>query len=183
MLDRPGLPPAESSVKLRKPGSPRSTRRWPARSAAELSPLFVADSHWRNLFGISWHFATFSGNATVVAELLARVGRGRRRGISASTRRARAARRRWSAAATSSRRSLPSRPSTARAIGAVRLLREADGAVATPGRFRPRSISMPICAARDGGRRDIPRPRFRRPRLARAAAGRRAPTTTAIPTC
>ena len=32
----------------------------------------MADSHWRNLFGISWYFATFSGNATVVAELLAR---------------------------------------------------------------------------------------------------------------
>src|SRR5689334_17371065 len=42
------------------------------RSAAELSQLFVADSHWRNLFGLSWHFATFSGNAKVTAELLAR---------------------------------------------------------------------------------------------------------------
>ena len=72
MLDRPGVPLAEA---LRE-----TTERWieafgaalARRSAAELSALFVADSHWRNLFGISWYFATFSGNATVVAELLAR---------------------------------------------------------------------------------------------------------------
>jgi putative flavoprotein involved in K+ transport len=72
MLDRPGVPLAEA---LRE-----STERWieafgaalARRSAAELSALFVADSHWRNLFGISWYFATFRGNATVVAELLAR---------------------------------------------------------------------------------------------------------------
>lgn len=41
-------------------------------NAARLSELFDADSHWRNLFGISWYFATFSGNAVVVSELLAR---------------------------------------------------------------------------------------------------------------
>ena len=72
MLDRPGAPLADA---LRE-----TTERWidafnaalAGRSAAGLSALFVADSHWRNLFGISWHFATFSGNATVVAELLAR---------------------------------------------------------------------------------------------------------------
>jgi putative flavoprotein involved in K+ transport len=45
--------------------------------AARLSQLFEADSHWRNLFGISWYFATFSGNATVVRELLARVAEAR----------------------------------------------------------------------------------------------------------
>jgi len=73
MLDRPGAPLADT---LRE-----TTERWieafgaalAGRSAGELSALFVADSHWRNLFGISWHFATFSGNATVVTELLARV--------------------------------------------------------------------------------------------------------------
>ena len=72
MLDRPGVPPADA---LRD-----TTERWieafdaalAGRSADQLSALFVADSHWRNLFGISWHFATFSGHATVVAELLAR---------------------------------------------------------------------------------------------------------------
>ena len=72
-------------MKLRKPGLPRSTRRWQARSAAELSQLFVADSHWRNLFGLSWHFATFSGNATVVAELLARSAEAGARGFRIDT--------------------------------------------------------------------------------------------------
>jgi putative flavoprotein involved in K+ transport len=72
MLDRPGVPLADA---LRD-----TTERWieafdaalASRSASALSALFVADSHWRNLFGLSWYFATFSGNATVVAELLAR---------------------------------------------------------------------------------------------------------------
>src|SRR5882757_8831395 len=72
MLDRPGL--------LREESYRETTEAWLAafdaalanRSAAELSQLFVADSHWRNLFGLSWHFATFSGNAAVAAELLAR---------------------------------------------------------------------------------------------------------------
>ncbi len=27
-----------------------------------LTELFLPDSHWRNLFGISWQFATFSGS-------------------------------------------------------------------------------------------------------------------------
>jgi len=31
--------------------------------------LFLPDSHWRNLFGISWQFATFSGNETLCREL------------------------------------------------------------------------------------------------------------------
>ncbi len=43
-----------------------------ARSEAALSELLAADSHWRNLFGISWLFATFSGKAAVVRELLRR---------------------------------------------------------------------------------------------------------------
>lgn len=43
-----------------------------SRSADALSVLFAPDSHWRNIFGISWHFATFSGRQSVVAELLAR---------------------------------------------------------------------------------------------------------------
>jgi cation diffusion facilitator CzcD-associated flavoprotein CzcO len=37
-----------------------------------LSELFVADSHWRNLLGISWHFATFSGSRVIARELLQR---------------------------------------------------------------------------------------------------------------
>jgi|SRR5580700_11567280 hypothetical protein len=42
------------------------------RSESGLSELFAADSHWRNLFGISWHFATFSGRPTLCRELLQR---------------------------------------------------------------------------------------------------------------
>jgi putative flavoprotein involved in K+ transport len=77
MLDRPGPSPEQT---LRE-----TTERWVAafgaalagRSAAGLAELFAADSHWRNLFGISWQFATFSGSATVVTELLARAGEAR----------------------------------------------------------------------------------------------------------
>ena len=41
-------------------------------SESALSALFESDSHWRNLFGISWHFATFSGRPTLCRELLRR---------------------------------------------------------------------------------------------------------------
>ena len=37
-----------------------------------LAGLFVEDSHWRNLLGLSWYFATFSGRARLTGELLAR---------------------------------------------------------------------------------------------------------------
>ncbi|MHC2245317.1 NAD(P)-binding domain-containing protein [Bradyrhizobium elkanii] len=43
-----------------------------SRSAEALAALFAPESHWRNIFGISWQFATFSGRQRVVAELLAR---------------------------------------------------------------------------------------------------------------
>src|SRR5512138_2642936 len=43
-----------------------------ARSDKALAECFVDDSHWRNLFGISWYFATFSGKANVIRELLRR---------------------------------------------------------------------------------------------------------------
>src|SRR5665213_2423050 len=41
-------------------------------SESALSARFESDSHWRNLFGISWHFATFSGRPTLCRELLRR---------------------------------------------------------------------------------------------------------------
>ena len=41
-------------------------------SEIALSELFVSDSHWRNLIGISWHFATFSGRHTLAREMLQR---------------------------------------------------------------------------------------------------------------
>jgi len=40
--------------------------------AHELSSQFAADSHWRNLCGISWDLATFSGNTTLACELTRR---------------------------------------------------------------------------------------------------------------
>lgn len=45
-----------------------------ARSDKALAECFADDSHWRNLFGISWYFATFSGKSAVVGELLQRAG-------------------------------------------------------------------------------------------------------------
>jgi len=42
------------------------------RSREAVAALFAPESHWRNIFGISWHFATFSGQQSVVSELLAR---------------------------------------------------------------------------------------------------------------
>src|SRR5689334_6388416 len=43
-----------------------------AGSDKALAECFVDECHWRNLFGISWLFATFSGRAAVVRELLQR---------------------------------------------------------------------------------------------------------------
>lgn len=40
-----------------------------AQDAAALAAAFRPDSHWRNLCGISWQIATFSGADTVAAEL------------------------------------------------------------------------------------------------------------------
>ena len=134
-----------------------------------MSQLFAADSHWRNLFGLSWHFATFSGNATVVAELLARSAEAGARHFRIDT------------ARLAPRGAIVGGRDVVEAIfafetvngpgyGAVRLLREADGAV------RAWTISTSLdfdalCAARDAARADIPRQGFCRPRLARAAAG------------
>ncbi len=81
MLDRPGRSAEETARE--------TTERWigtfdaalAGGSPAALSALFVADCHWRNLFGLSWYFATFSGNAKVVAELLARAGQVRAAGF------------------------------------------------------------------------------------------------------
>jgi cation diffusion facilitator CzcD-associated flavoprotein CzcO len=73
MLDRRS-PPAEQELR-------ETTEGWiaafgaalQAGSAAALIKLFAADSHWRNLFGISWDFATFSGREVLVDALLQRV--------------------------------------------------------------------------------------------------------------
>lgn len=77
MLDRPGLSPEQTLRETTEGWITAFGAALAERSAAALADLFVADSHWRNLFGISWLFATFSGNATVVTELLARAGEAR----------------------------------------------------------------------------------------------------------
>src|SRR4030088_1855283 len=68
MLDRPGPMPAEADRETTEGWISGLNAAVAGGQAAALSELFVADSHWRNLFGISWYFATFSGNATVVRE-------------------------------------------------------------------------------------------------------------------
>ena len=46
-----------------------------------LTELFLPDSHWRNLFGISWQFATFSGNDNLCRELSRRASEVRATGF------------------------------------------------------------------------------------------------------
>ena len=152
MLDRPGLLPEEITRETTEAWLAAFDAALANRSAAELSQLFVADSHWRNLFGISWHFATFSGHATVIAELLARSAEAGARHFRIDT--ARLAPR---GANVGGRDVLEAifafETVNGPGYGAVRLLREADGAVRA-GRFRPRSISMP----------SVPRAKRRPPR-------------------
>jgi hypothetical protein len=38
-------------------------------SEIALSELFVPDSHWRNLLGVCWHFATLSGSRVIACEM------------------------------------------------------------------------------------------------------------------
>ncbi len=181
MLDRPGAPLADA---LRD-----TTERWieafdaalAGRSAAGLSALLVADSHWRNLFGISWYFATFSGNATIVAELLARGAE------------VRAANFRIDQAALAPRNAVVGGREVVEAIftfdtangpgyGAVRLLRQPDG-LAKAWTFSTSLDFDSICEARAERRPRNP-PSAISPAPTGSKRGRRkVPTTTAIPTC
>ncbi len=69
MLDKL-TPPAEETAQ-------ETTEAWLSAFGAALArgderalaELFVPDSHWRNLFGLSWHFATFSGRDALAREL------------------------------------------------------------------------------------------------------------------
>jgi len=72
MLDRPGPRGEQTAGETAERWIDALNAALAGGQAAALSELFVTDSHWRNLFGISWYFATFSGNATVAAELSAR---------------------------------------------------------------------------------------------------------------
>jgi cation diffusion facilitator CzcD-associated flavoprotein CzcO len=54
-------------------------------SEIALSGLFTPDSHWRNLLGLSWHFATFSGSRTLASEMLQRAADARASGFRIDT--------------------------------------------------------------------------------------------------
>jgi cation diffusion facilitator CzcD-associated flavoprotein CzcO len=145
MLDRPGPLPEESYRETTEAWLAAFDAALANRSAAELSQLFVADSHWRNLFGLSWHFATFSGHATVTTELLARSAEARHFRIDT----ARLAPR---AGVVGGREVVEAifafETANGPGYGAVRLLREADGAV----RAWTISTSLDfdaVCAARE----------------------------------
>ena len=171
----------KASVKLRKPGLPRSTRRWPAVGG-----------------GIVAAFRGRQPLAESVRHLLAfcdlqrqRDGRGRTAGAFGRGRAP--ADFRIDTARLAPREAVVGGRDVVEAIfafdtvngpgyGAVRLLREADGAVRAWTISTSLDFDADLRRAR-GGRRDIPRPRFRRPGLARAAAGLRDAMTTAIPTC
>jgi putative flavoprotein involved in K+ transport len=68
MLERIA-PSAEDEVKSWISGFGRSLEK---ADAAALGRMFLADSHWRNLCGISWQIATFSGSGKVAGELCRR---------------------------------------------------------------------------------------------------------------
>src|SRR5258708_26067585 len=70
MLDRRNPPAEEMPREIMEAWIDAFGAALEAQSERALSELFVADSHWRNLFGISWQFATFSGRKTLVEALL-----------------------------------------------------------------------------------------------------------------
>ena len=72
MLDRPGPMPEQTLRETTEGWLNLFAAALAKRSSDELANCFVADCHWRNLFGISWRFATVSGNASVTMELLTR---------------------------------------------------------------------------------------------------------------
>jgi putative flavoprotein involved in K+ transport len=147
MLDRPGLPPDESYREITEAWLAAFRTALERRSAAELSWLFVADSHWRNLFGLSWQFATFSGQTRVAAELVARSVWARAHGFRIDT-----ARLLPRQAVVGGREVLEAifafETVNGPGYGAVRLLREADG-VARAWTISTSLDFDAICAARE----------------------------------
>ena len=147
MLDRSGLSDEESLRETAQAWFAAFRTALDRRSAAELSWLFVADSHWRNLFGLSWQFATFSGQRTVAIELLTRSVETRARGFRIDT------------ARLVPRKAMIGGREVLEAIfafetvngpgyGAIRLLREADG-VARAWTISTALDFDAICAARE----------------------------------
>ena len=81
MLDRTAIT-AEQTAKAWMAGFAAALD---ARDAGALANLFVADSHWRNLCGLSWPLATFSGADTLAAELCQRAAEVEARGFAIDT--------------------------------------------------------------------------------------------------
>jgi cation diffusion facilitator CzcD-associated flavoprotein CzcO len=147
MLDRPGLSIEETYRETAESWLAAFDAALEKRSAAELSRLFATDSHWRNLFGLSWQFATISGQTRVVAELLERAAEAGAHGFCID------------AARLAPRAGVVGGRDVVEAIfgfetvngpgyGAVRLLREADGVA----RAWTISTSLDfdgVCAARE----------------------------------
>jgi putative flavoprotein involved in K+ transport len=129
MLDRRN-PPAEEMPR-------ETTEAWIdafgaallAGAEGALSELFAADSHWRNLFGISWQFATFSGRNTLVEALLQRVAQAGASGFRLDTA-ALTPRRAEVAGCEVIEAIFAFETNNGPGIGAVRLLPDADGRVA-----------------------------------------------------
>ena len=180
--DACGEPPA----KPRSAGPPPSNAALAGGQAAALSELFAADSHWRNLFGISWYFATFSGNATVASELLARAAEVRAGGFRIDT------------TALAPRHAVVAGRDVIEAVfafetvngpgfGAVRLVRQPDGGAKAPA-FKAWTFSTSldfdsIVDARGPAPRAHPTPAISPPPTGSSSARPPRPTRPAIPTC
>jgi putative flavoprotein involved in K+ transport len=72
MLDRPDTSPAATLRETTENWLAAFNAALAADAPPRLAELFVEDSHWRNLLGLSWRFATVSGRASLAAELPAR---------------------------------------------------------------------------------------------------------------
>ena len=182
MLDKPAPAVEETNEDIAERWVRAFDAALRARSEQALSECFADDSHWRNLFGISWYFATFSGRATLVRELLVRS-----RDVAATNFRI-------DTALLVPRRSVVAGREVIEAVirfdtangpgfGAVRLLPSPDGGV------QAWTISTTldfdrICAARDWRARRRPRTSatLRKPTGSNAAASA-PPIATAILTC
>ena len=185
MLDRPGLPPDESYREITEAWLAAFRTALERRSAAALSWLFVADSHWRNLFGLSWQFCDLQRPADGCGRTADACGRGSGAPVSASIRRGsrRASRGRRARGGRSDHRFRDrQRPGLWRCPAAARGGRRAQRlddldlarfrchlrARARPRRRHPTSAILPARTGSSSGRR---RPlRRSRPRCARSSA-------------
>ena len=72
MLDRPAQSAEETAQETAESWISAFDAALTRGDERALAELFVPDSHWRNLFGLSWQFVTFSGREHLVRELVIR---------------------------------------------------------------------------------------------------------------